>query len=118
LSTLDIPYCPDKHNERLIELKEQLVEEVIILAYDILTIKQLNIFVLWITGATQVEIAIKLGISKTSNSSIYKSLYGNADFKLSRSSKKKYGGTFPKLKYAAKNNIEIQKILQLIEEEL
>lgn len=98
-----------RHNEELLELREQLKIEFWRLVDTQLTARQREVIRLYSAGFTQMEIARKLGINQ---SSITKSLKGNCDYKSSR--KKVYGGAEKKLRKLSEKDPKIQELLAKI----
>jgi len=101
---------PHMYNERIEELKEELLQEFWKIVKTQLTKRQSAVIELTAEDLTQMEIAKILGVNQ---SSITKSLHGNVDYK---NGKKVYGGSIKKLQKIMKNDPNIKRILQEIED--
>lgn len=83
-----------KYSPRFLELNDQAFSRIYEIAKQVLTPRQFVIINMFMKGMTQMEIAKQLGCNQ---SSITKSLNGNADYK-NNNGKKHYGGTNKKMK--------------------
>jgi len=100
---------PWQYSEELLELQDELNKLFWQLAETTLTDRQFEIIKLACTDLTQMEMADKLHVNR---SSITKSLFGNKDYV----KQKTYGGAVPKMKKYIKKNKEIQELLVKINE--
>ena len=97
-------------DDEILELKADILEEIYnIINGDSLTSHQKKVLTMCLSGATQNEIAEKLGITQ---SAVHKALHGNIDYK---NNKKRYGGVIKKLQKLSKNNDRIKCLLDKIE---
>ena len=97
-------------NDEILELRQNLLEEIYnMINSGILTKHQEKVLKMYLSGATQNEIAGKLGITQ---SAIHKSISGNIDYK---NNKKRYGGIIKKLQKISKLNPRIKLLLEQIE---
>jgi predicted transcriptional regulator len=98
-------------DEEIIELRQDLLEEIYnIIDSGSLTMHQKKVLKMCLSGATQNEIAEKLGVTQ---SAIHKCLHGNIDYK---NNKKRYGGIIKKLQKLSKTNPRIRFLLSKIEQ--
>ncbi len=97
-------------DEEILELRQDLLEEIYnIINSGSLTVHQKKVLTMCLSGATQNEIADKLGITQ---SAVHKAMHGNIDYK---NNKKRYGGIIKKLQKLSKNNGKIKILLDRIE---
>ena len=97
-------------DEEILELRQDLLEEIYnIINGGSLTTHQKKVLTMCLSGATQNEIAEKLGITQ---SAVHKAMHGNIDYK---NNKKRYGGIIKKLQKLSKNNLKIKLLLDGIE---
>ncbi len=97
-------------DEEILELRQDLLEEIYnIINSGSLTAHQKKVLTMCLSGATQNEIAEKLGITQ---SAVHKAMHGNIDYK---NNKKRYGGIIKKLQKLSKNNPRIKFLLAQIE---
>lgn len=97
-------------DDEILELKANILEEIYnIINSGSLTIHQKKVLTMCLAGATQNEIAEKLGITQ---SAVHKAMHGNIDYK---NNKKRYGGIIKKLQKLSKNNPRIKFLLDQIE---
>lgn len=97
-------------DEEILELRQDLLEEIYnIINSGSLTAHQKKVLTMCLSGATQNEIADKLGITQ---SAVHKAMHGNIDYK---NNKKRYGGIIKKLQKLSKNNVKIKILLDRIE---
>lgn len=97
-------------NDEILELRQNLLEEIYnMINSGVLTKHQEKVLKMYLSGATQNEIAQVLGITQ---SAIHKALSGNLDYKNNR---KRYGGVIKKLQKLSKINPKIKLILDQIE---
>jgi predicted XRE-type DNA-binding protein len=96
--------------DEILELRQDLLEEIYnIINNGSLTSHQRKVLTMCLNGATQNEIADKLGITQ---SAVHKAMHGNIDYK---NNKKRYGGIIKKLQKISKVNPKIKSILDQIE---
>jgi predicted DNA-binding protein YlxM (UPF0122 family) len=100
---------PFEYNETLIDLEDRLKKEFWRVVDTLLTDRQRDVIRLYADGYTQMEIAKKLNVNR---SSITKSLNGNVDYK---NGKTIYGGTKKKLKKIMETDNKIKEILHQIQ---
>lgn len=97
-------------DEEILELRQDLLEEIYnIINNGSLTVHQKRVLTMCLSGATQNEIAEKLGITQ---SAVHKAMHGNIDYK---NNKKRYGGIIKKLQKLSKSNPRINFLLGKIE---
>lgn len=97
-------------DDEILELKANILEEIYnIINSGSLTIHQKKVLTMCLSGATQNEIAEKLGITQ---SAVHKAMHGNIDYK---NNKKRYGGIIKKLQKLSRNNPRIKFLLDQIE---
>jgi len=97
-------------DDEILELKANILEEIYnIINSGSLTAHQKKVLTMCLSGATQNEIAEKLGITQ---SAVHKAMHGNIDYK---NNKKRYGGIIKKLQKLSKNNPRIKFLLDQIE---
>lgn len=97
-------------DDEILELKADILEEIYnIINSGSLTAHQKRVLTMCLSGATQNEIAEKLGITQ---SAVHKAMHGNIDYK---NNKKRYGGIIKKLQKLSKNNPRIKFLLDQIE---
>lgn len=98
-------------DEEILELRQDLLEEIYnIINSGSLTAHQKRVLTMCLSGATQNEIADKLGITQ---SAVHKAMHGNIDYK---NNKKRYGGIIKKLQKLSKTNSRIKILLDKIED--
>lgn len=96
--------------DEILELRQKLLEEIYnIINSDSLTAHQKRVLTMCLSGATQNEIAEKLGITQ---SAVHKAMHGNIDYK---NNKKRYGGIIKKLQKISKSNSQIRLLLEQID---
>lgn len=98
-----------KYSEEFYELRQQLMEEVLKIVNNDLTVRQKEVVLLRLQGKTQIQIAEGLGIHQTT---VHKLLMGNIDY---ANGKKRYGGAIKKLKRLCAENKDILDILLKME---
>lgn len=97
-------------DDEILKLKANILEEIYnIINSGSLTAHQKKVLTMCLSGATQNEIAEKLGITQ---SAVHKAMHGNIDYK---NNKKRYGGIIKKLQKLSKNNPRIKLLLDQIE---
>jgi len=97
-------------DDEILELKANILEEIYnIINSRSLTAHQKKVLTMCLSGATQNEIAEKLGITQRA---VHKAMHGNIDYK---NNKKRYGGIIKKLQKLSKNNPRIKFLLDQIE---
>lgn len=97
-------------DDEILELKANILEEIYnIINSGSLTAHQKKVLTMCLSGATQNEIAEKLGITQ---SAVHKAMHGNIDYK---NNKKRYGGIIKKLQKLSKSNPRIKFLLDQIE---
>lgn len=97
-------------NDEILELKADILDEIYnIINSGSLTKHQSKVLHMCLSGATQNEIAEKLGITQ---SAVHKAMHGNIDYK---NNKKRYGGIIKKLQKLSRNNPRINSLLAQIE---
>lgn len=97
-------------DDEILELKANILDEIYnIINSGSLTAHQKKVLTMCLSGATQNEIAEKLGITQ---SAVHKAMHGNIDYK---NNKKRYGGIIKKLQKLSKNNVKIKILLDKIE---
>lgn len=98
-------------DEEILEFRQDILGELYnIINSDNLTTHQKKVLTMCLSGATQNEIAEKIGVTQ---SAIHKCLHGNIDYK---NNKKRYGGVIKKLQKLSKNNLRIKDLLDKIEQ--
>jgi DNA-directed RNA polymerase specialized sigma subunit len=97
------------YDERILDLKEQLLSRMWKLISENLTSRQKKVLEFYAKeNMTQMEIAKALNVNQ---SSVTKSLNGNVDY---RKGKKSYGGSKKKIIMLVENDPKIKKILEKI----
>lgn len=107
---------PFAYDERLLDLKDQLIARVKSLIVANLTPHQLEVLTMLIDGYTQMDIAKRLGVNQ---SCITKCINGNISYANDKNKQKEtkyYGGIFKKLKRVAAEDEQIKAILAEINE--
>ena len=95
-------------DERLLDLKDELYQEVLLTAESIMTEHQYRVFRLYfVDGYTQSEIA---GIMNVTQSAVQKSMAGSLVYVDSPYKQRKYGGSLKKLK---KNILKSDRIMSI-----
>lgn len=103
---------PYSYDERVLELKDRLIDAMWRLLKETLTKRQFQIVSLLAEpNSSQQEVANKIGVNQ---SSVAKSLHGNKSY--SQDSQVSYGGIAKKASRAFDNDEEIQSILKQIAE--
>lgn len=108
--SIEFKLDPFKHNERIMDLQDELKKEFWAVVEECLTDRQKQVIKLVCQEKTQMEIAKILGVNQ---SSITKSLHGNVDYKNGR---KIYGGASRKIIKHLETNTKVQEILKEINE--
>jgi predicted DNA-binding protein YlxM (UPF0122 family) len=104
---------PFEYDERLIELEEELKVAFWKIVNEQLTDRQKDVIKLYADGYTQCEIARKLNVNQ---SSITKSLNGNADYRAGKAHKRSFGGSKKKLNRIIDTDEKIIEILRKMAE--
>lgn len=107
--TLAARLDPYEYNERLLDLKDELLARFWKLAKDVLTPLQLTVLTMYTDGYTQTAIAKHLGRNQTS---VHKSIHGNAY----GDGNSYYGGAMKKLKKAVQGDSVMQEIVEQMKE--
>lgn len=103
------------YDERILDLKDKLVEAFWILAKEVLTDQQHIVLSKIAEGRTQHEISEELKINQSSvNQSIFGALIYSS--KTKQKDKKRYGGAMKTLETAIKSSVDINNILAEISE--
>lgn len=93
-------------SEEFQQLRARLIKEVMAIIEEFLTKKQKEaVYMTYLEGKTQNEIAIELGKSQTA---IHKAISGNIDY---GNNGKRYGGALKKIRKLCSKSEEIQRIL-------
>jgi DNA-binding CsgD family transcriptional regulator len=113
LDVFDSFHGKEKHDEQLLELKDQLLARLYEILPAKLTEHQWNVLQLLLKGHTQIEISKILG---TNQSSIAHCINGNMHYYKGKRYETKSGGLFKKIKRIAHEDVVIQRILKEIQE--